>query len=101
MKSPCRPDSSFALAMIAGVAPSQRKKLLDLRVQVRTLVSQVSLLAAVMAGALFTPACADCCDCYCWWSSLAARPVGTLADSVLQALVHHGDHGLAPSYDRS
>ena len=33
------------------------------------------LLAAVMAGALFTPACADCCDCYCWWSSLAARLV--------------------------
>ena len=43
--------------------------------QVRTLVSQVPHLAAVMAGALFTPACADCCDCYCWWSPLAARPV--------------------------
>ena len=33
------------------------------------------LLAAVMAGALFTPACTDCCDCYCWWSTLAPRPI--------------------------
>ena len=36
---------------------------------------QVPLLAAVMVGALFTPACTDCCECNCWWSTLAARPV--------------------------
>ena len=38
-------------------------------------MAQMSFLAAVMAGALLAPACADGCNGYCWWSTLAARPV--------------------------
>ena len=38
-------------------------------------MTKVPLPAAVMAGALLAATCADGCNGYFWWSSLAARPV--------------------------